>query len=66
MTTGRLSHPDPAGRPYYLDRRACPKCGERLIAAEWSDHVTERCIRSLWTCESCGYQFATSVTLTRS
>ena len=41
----------------------CAQCGEELFAPEWSEHVNERCIRHLWTCDACGYQFETTVYL---
>jgi len=41
----------------------CAQCGETLFAPEWSEHVTERCVRHCWSCDSCGYQFETSVYL---
>jgi ribosomal protein L37AE/L43A len=39
----------------------CAQCGEQLIAARWSEHLTERCIRHVWECDVCGYQFETAV-----
>ena len=39
----------------------CAQCGEPLIAARWSEHVNERCIRHLWECDACGYEFETIV-----
>jgi hypothetical protein len=33
------------------------------MAPDWSEHVNERCVRHLWTCESCGYHFETTVFL---
>jgi hypothetical protein len=41
----------------------CLQCGDRLLAPEWSEHVTERCIRHLWACDACGYAFETAVYL---
>src|ERR1700710_838195 len=61
VTPFHTGHPDASGRPYYTDRRKCPQCGDRLFTPEWSDHVTPHCVRHLWSCDSCGYQFATSV-----
>lgn len=46
-----------------FERTACPQCGETLLAPEWSEHVSERCIRHYWTCESCGYGFESSIYL---
>jgi hypothetical protein len=41
----------------------CAQCGDALIAPEWSEHVNERCIRHVWSCEACGYEFETAVYL---
>jgi len=50
-----------AGRLTY--RKPCAQCGDLLIAPEWSEHVSERCIRHVWACEACGYEFETAVYL---
>jgi len=39
----------------------CPQCSEALLAPEWSEYVTDRCVRHSWSCEACGYQFETAV-----
>jgi uncharacterized protein with PIN domain len=39
----------------------CAQCGEILVAPTWSEHVSERCVRHLWECETCGYEFETAV-----
>jgi len=39
----------------------CAQCGDALVAPEWSEHVSERCVRHLWSCEACGYEFETSI-----
>lgn len=41
----------------------CTQCGEAVLAPELSEHVSERCVRHLWACESCGYAFETTVLL---
>ena len=38
----------------------CAQCGSAIVASSWSEHVNERCVRVLWTCDSCGYEFETS------
>jgi transcription elongation factor Elf1 len=48
-------------RPRYFT--PCAQCGDALLAPEWSEHINERCVRHLWTCETCGYQFETTVYL---
>jgi hypothetical protein len=30
----------------------CPKCGETLIAPEWSECVSERLVVNLWSCSN--------------
>jgi predicted RNA-binding Zn-ribbon protein involved in translation (DUF1610 family) len=37
----------------------CAQCGARVIAAVRSEYVNERCVRNLWSCETCGYEFET-------
>jgi ribosomal protein L37AE/L43A len=60
MSVDTASRPQPARTRYF---NPCAQCGEMLLAPEWSEHVNERCVRHLWTCESCGYQFETTVYL---
>ena len=43
---------------------ACAQCGDALIAPEWSEYVSDRHVRHLWSCASCGSQFETSVFFT--
>lgn len=42
---------------------SCAQCGDVLVAPEWSEHVSDRCVRHLWLCDACGYEFETSVFL---
>jgi ribosomal protein L37AE/L43A len=37
----------------------CDKCGETLIAPEWSEYVSERLLLNLWSCTKCGCRFET-------
>ncbi len=46
-----------------LSNNICPQCSMRLFAPECSEHVNERCVRHAWTCDACGYEFETSVSL---
>ena len=39
----------------------CAQCGADLFAAEWSEHVTDCCVRNVWSCDACGYQFEDTV-----
>jgi len=41
----------------------CAQCGHSLLAPDWSEHVSERCVRHVWSCDACGYEFETSVYL---
>ena len=38
----------------------CASCGAYIVAATWSEHVSERCIRNVWSCDTCGCEFETS------
>jgi len=37
----------------------CVKCGETLIAPEWSEYVSEGLVLNLWSCWNCGQRFET-------
>jgi hypothetical protein len=37
----------------------CVKCGEALIAPDWSEFVSERLVVNLWSCTKCGDRFET-------
>ena len=39
----------------------CFKCGEALIAPDWSEFVSERLVVNLWSCTECGNRFETKV-----
>jgi hypothetical protein len=39
----------------------CEQCDGLLTVPEWSERVSARCIRHLWSCSVCGYQFEQSV-----
>ena len=39
----------------------CPQCGEWLLAPDWSEYHNDRCVRHTWSCDTCGYQFETTV-----
>jgi len=38
---------------------ACAKCGNVLIAPEWSEYVGEGLVLNLWSCTNCGYRYET-------
>ena len=41
----------------------CQRCGTPLVAPERSEHVSESCVRHLWSCDTCGYQHQIEVRL---
>jgi uncharacterized protein with PIN domain len=43
------------------DKNVCPQCNGWLLAPDWSEHLNERCVRHIWSCEACGYGFETTV-----
>lgn len=43
----------------------CEQCDTPLTAPQWSEQVSARCIKHLWSCEICGYQFEQSVYFAR-
>ncbi len=47
-------------------RPFCPKCHDMLLAPAVSQYVNESIVCHVWSCESCGHEFKTSVRLFRS
>jgi len=47
----------------YFGRPACPHCGSVLLVAEESEFSPRGRIRHTWSCDDCGHQFVTSITL---
>jgi hypothetical protein len=47
----------------HLSRPAvpCAQCGVTIPAPEWSELFDEVRVRHLWSCQSCGYEFETTV-----
>jgi hypothetical protein len=41
----------------------CAQCGAEMIAPDWSEHLSDRCVRNVWSCEACGCQFEDMVYL---
>ena len=56
-------HPDTAekARTVAYAKNRCPQCNEWLLAPDWSEYLSQRCVRHTWSCEACGYAFETSV-----
>jgi hypothetical protein len=49
------------GRLATYNKNTCPQCSGWLLAPDWSEHLSERCVRHAWSCEACGYEFETAV-----
>jgi C4-type Zn-finger protein len=44
----------------------CAQCRADIIAApEWSEHLSDYCVRHYWSCDACGYRFEDTVYLSR-
>jgi rubredoxin len=50
-----------ATRLVTYDKNTCPQCQAWLLAPDWSEYISERCVRHAWSCESCDYEFETAV-----
>jgi ribosomal protein S27AE len=46
-----------------LSRPKCPRCGSVLFAAERSAFNPNGRIRHTWSCDACGNEFVTSITV---
>jgi predicted RNA-binding Zn-ribbon protein involved in translation (DUF1610 family) len=42
----------------------CPNCSAYIIAATWSERLSDRCVRNVWSCDVCGFEFETAATFT--
>jgi hypothetical protein len=51
MPANELTHHSDSGK-------ICTKCGDALIAPEWSQYMDERRVFNLWSCTKCGSCFA--------
>ena len=45
----------------YLGRPSCPKCGELLMAPEYSECLDRNDVRHVWMCDKCDYGFETLI-----
>ena len=45
----------------YLGRPSCPKCGELLMAPEYSQCLDRNDVRHVWLCDKCHYGFETLI-----
>ena len=48
-------------RLFTYDKNNCPQCNEWLLAPDWSEYLNDRCARHSWSCDTCGYEFETTV-----
>jgi hypothetical protein len=48
-----------------VNKNSCPQCGEWILAPEWSEYLSEQCVRHTWSCDACGYGFETAVYFAR-
>jgi ribosomal protein L37AE/L43A len=53
--------PAPSAGKRYFAMPACPQCGDTVVAPEASEHVSTHEVRHIWSCDTCGHGFATSV-----
>jgi hypothetical protein len=51
---------------YRVFGNQCAQCGADIIAPGWSEHLSDYCIRHVWSCETCGYQFEDTICLSAS
>jgi ribosomal protein L37AE/L43A len=45
----------------YFGRPSCPKCGELLMAPEYSQCLDRNDVRHVWMCDKCDYAFETLI-----
>jgi hypothetical protein len=57
------SHTGPVAASRRIALPACPKCNELAFAPTASEFVSRSHVRHFWSCETCGHEFSTSVTL---
>jgi hypothetical protein len=53
----KLESPSPRDslNPHHFPR--CEQCDSLLMSPDWSEQISVRCVRHLWLCDACGYQF---------
>ena len=37
----------------------CPNCSSYAVAPKWSELLKDRCVRNVWCCDACRYEFET-------
>jgi hypothetical protein len=46
-----------------LTRPRCPRCAAMALIAEFAAFNPDGCIRHTWSCDDCGHEFVTWMTL---
>jgi len=46
-----------------VTRIHCAQCRADIIAPEWSEHLSDLCVRHYWSCDAYGYRFEDTVYL---
>jgi hypothetical protein len=64
--TRRVTVPTSYIHERYLGRPSCPKCGELLMAPEYSECLDRNDVRHVWMCDKCDYGFETLIRFTAS
>ena len=41
--------------------RPCAQCNADIIAPTWSEYLSTGCVRNVWSCDDCGYEFEDTV-----
>ena len=47
----------------YLGRPSCPKCGELIMAPDFSEYLKNEASIRHWSCDGCEYEFKTLIKL---
>jgi ribosomal protein L37AE/L43A len=50
---------------YRVFGNQCAQCRANIIAPEWSERLSDHCIRHVWSCDTCEYRFEDTVYLSR-
>ena len=37
--------------------KECVQCGANLIAPARAEHLSDHCVRNVWSCDACGHLF---------
>ena len=45
----------------YFGRPSCAKCGELMMAPEFSEYLNHDEIRHIWVCDGCDYRIKTLI-----